>query len=560
MKRSFIIYLTTVLLAACLSVTAFAEERSPAYAGAGDLDFSSLIESTEDDTGEEETKPSRPQRPENLEIDESILIADGIYAGSEDGEMIPLGGLNAKQAAQAIFDLYDGLGKEPFTVTAGDQSFVTTLNDLGFSYDTSGMVEEAVFLGQYGGLIKRYKELTDIRVDKVVFSAKCSMDENKINAFIDNNISILNVEAKDAEITRVNGEFVVAPSVTGWSTNVDATRANIQNVITAGLRRGMTAEAAVELTVPARTTEALSQIQDRLGGFTTEYGSSADGRKVNIRVASENLNGLVVMPGDSVSASTMMKERTPENGYELAGEYLEGETVEAYGGGVCQVATTLYNALLRAEVQIDKRYNHSMLVSYAQPSFDAAISWGTKDLVFTNDTGAPIYIASSCDGETLTFSIYGKEYRSPNHKVVYEAVVLERKVSESIIKEDPTQPETFIEKKGSNHDECVSYLKKSVYEDGELVDTIQFKTDYYNASFQTITKGTIPVASTEDPAATQPSSEKATEAPSTAEPTPAETEKTTEKKTKADKTSEAETTKHSSEDDHSGESDVESGE
>lgn len=565
MKRSLFIYLTTFLLAACLAVTAFAEEKTPAYAGAGDLDFSSLIESTEESTEKEETKPSRPQRPENLEIDESILIADGIYAGSENGEMIHLGGLNAKQAAEAIFDMYESLGREPFTVTAGDQTFVTTLDDLGFTYDTSGMVEESVFLGQYGGLIRRYKELTDIRVDKVVFSAKCAMDEDKINAFIDNNISILNVEARDAEITRVNGEFVVAPSVIGWSTNVDATRANIENVIADGLRHGMSAEAAVELTVPVKTTEALSQIQDRLGSFTTEYETSADGRKVNIRVASENLNGLVVMPGDSVSASTMMKERTPENGYELAGEYLEGETVEAYGGGVCQVATTLYNALLKSEIQIDKRYNHSMLVSYAQPSFDAAISWGTKDLVFTNDTGAPIYIASSCDGATLTFTIYGKEYRSPNHKVVYEAVVVERKVSESIIKEDPNQPETYIEKKGSNHDECVSYLKKSVYEDGELVDTIQFKTDYYNASFQTIIKGTIPVASTEDPAATQPSSEKATEkvteAPTTEEPTQQDTEKTTEKKTKADKTSEAETTKaRPTEDDHSGESDVESGE
>ena len=538
MKRSFGIYLITILLAVCLSVTAFAEEQDMAYAGAGDLDFSGLIESEEESTEGQASKPSRPQRPENLEIDESILIADGIYAGSENGEMIHLGGMNAKQAAEAIFDLYDSLSKEPFTVTAGGQDFTTTLEDLGFVFDTSGMVEESVFLGQYGGLIRRYKELTDIRVDKVVFSAKCDMDEDRINAFIDNNISVLNVEAKDAEITRVNGDFVVAPSVTGWSTDVDKTRANIENAVAAGLHYGMTVDGAVELTVPAKTTEALSLIQDRLGGYTTNYETSKDGRKTNIKVASENLNGLVVMPGESVSVSTMMKERTPENGYELAGEYMEGETIEAYGGGVCQVATTLYNALLKAEIQIDKRYNHSMLVSYAQPSFDAAISWGTKDLVFTNDTGAPIYIASSCDGATLTFSVYGKEYRSPNHKVVYEAVILERKVSESIIKEDPNQPETYIEKKGSNHDECVSYLQKMVYEDGELVDTVQFKTDYYNASYETIIKGTIPVPTTEDPSAEQPTKEKTTKKHTE---TTTASEETTEKKTKEQKTSEAST-------------------
>ena len=566
MKRSLVIYLI-VILALCLYVPAFAEESGMAYAGAGDLDFSSLVESTEESTEDQESeKPSHSQRPENLEIDETILIADGIYAGSEEGEMISLGGMNAKEAAAAIFDLYDGIGKDTFTVTAGDQNFTTTLYDLGFSFDTSGMVEESVFLGQYGGLIKRYKELTDIRVDRVVFTAECTLDEAKINAFIDNNISILNADAKDAEITRVNGEFVVAPSVTGWKTDVDATRANIENAVAGSLKHGMTAQAVVEQTKPVRTTEALSQIQDRLGSFTTEYETSKEGRKVNIRVASENLNGLVVMPGESVSASTMMKERTPENGYELAGEYLEGETVEAYGGGVCQVATTLYNALLKAEIQIDKRSNHSMLVSYAQPSFDAAISWGSKDLVFTNDTGAPIYIASSCDGATLTFTIYGKEYRSANHKVVYEAVVVERKVSESIIKEDPNLPADYEEKRGSNHDECVSYLQKMVYEDGELVDTVQFKTDYYNASFQTIIKGTQPVTSTEDPAA-KPTKEHTTKAEKTTEavtedPATEEPEETsTEKKTKAEKTTEAVTeAEKTTEGAPSGESEVESGE
>ena len=546
MKRSFFIYLTALLLTVCLCVPAFADEEGPAYAGAGDLDFSSLIESTEESTeGEEGEKPSRPKRPENLEIDETILIADGIYAGCEEGDMVSLGGMNARQAAEAIFNLYDGIGSDAFTIHAGDQDFTTTLYDLGFTFDTSGMVEESVFLGQYGGLIRRYKELTDIRVDKVVFSAQCALDENKINTYVKNNIEILNTDAKNAEITRVNGEFVVAPSVTGWHTNAEATRANIEKVLDQGLRCGMSADAVVELDVPTRTTEALSQIQDRLGSYTTEYASSKDGRKVNIRVGSGNLNGMVVMPGESVSVSTAMKERTPENGYELAGEYLEGETGEAYGGGVCQVATTLYNALLKSEIQIDKRYNHSMLVSYAQPSFDAAISWGTKDLVFTNDTGAPIYIASSCDGATLTFTVYGKEYRSPNHKVVYEAVVVERIPSETIYEEDPNMPADYIEKRGSNHDECVSYLQKMVYEDGELVDTIQFKTDYYNASFQTITQGTIPV-STEDPKptkerTTKQSTEKSTEASET-ETAEAPAEKTTAEKTTAEKTTAEKTT------------------
>ena len=566
-------------MTALTAVSAFADETGRVYAGISDYDFSVLPEDeetgTDQETGGEDgqsEKPAHSVRPENLEIDPDIQIADGIYAGSEEGEMISLAGMNAAQAGQAIAELYDRLASDTFTVTGGGETFSTTLYDLGFTCDLSGMVEEAVFLGQYGGLIRRYKELTDIRADKVVFSAKYSLSEQKVDAFIKNNIASRDAEAKDASLTREGGEFVVTPSVTGWRTDVAATRENILRAVENGLTYGMSAQAEVELDIPYKTTEALSQVQDRLGSFTTDYSNSKEGRKVNIRVGSGNLNGLLVMPGDSVSVSTAMKERTPENGYELAGEYAEGATVDAYGGGVCQVATTLYNALLKAEIQIDKRSNHSMLVSYVQPSFDAAISWGTKDLVFTNDTGAPIYIASSCDGATLTFSVYGKEYRSPNHKVVYESVVVERKKSESIIKEDPTQPVTYELKEGSNHDECVSYLKKMVYEDGELVDTVQLKTDYYNASFQTITKGTLPVETTPDPSAE--STEETTlepgedpddppesgEVPDSSEDEPDSTEETQEKKTKK-QTTEAETTPEPADDgDQSAEDDVDSGE
>lgn len=100
----------------------------------------------------------------------------------------------------------------------------------------------------------------------------------------------------------------------------------------------------------------------------------------------------------------------------------QGQVEDSVGGGVCQVSTTLYNALLEAELQIDVRYPHSMEVSYVKPSKDAAIATGSKDLVFTNNKEYPIYIEGTTNGYEVSFTIYGKEDRPSNRKVEYISV------------------------------------------------------------------------------------------------------------------------------------------
>jgi hypothetical protein len=115
---------------------------------------------------------------------------------------------------------------------------------------------------------------------------------------------------------------------------------------------------------------------------------------------------------------------TQENGYELAGTYQNGTTIESFGGGICQVATTLYNAVIRSELEITQRYNHSMLVSYVQPSMDAAIAGTYKDLRFKNNTNYPVYIEGITSGGNITFSVYGKETRASNREISFESETL----------------------------------------------------------------------------------------------------------------------------------------
>lgn len=170
---------------------------------------------------------------------------------------------------------------------------------------------------------------------------------------------------------------------------------------------GLNVETRVISIYPTRTD--IENINSKLSSFSTGYSSSGAGRKTNIAVASRNLNGVLLLPGESISVDKQIKSRNAKNGYAKAGSYLNGKTVQTYGGGVCQVSTTLYGAVLRAGIIPNTRFAHSMSVGYVPLGLDAAISEGYKDLVFSNPFDSPIYVAANANGGTLTFSIYGAE-------------------------------------------------------------------------------------------------------------------------------------------------------
>lgn len=155
--------------------------------------------------------------------------------------------------------------------------------------------------------------------------------------------------------------------------------------------------------------DSIRAINTKVSTFSTGYSSSGSSRKTNIAVATNNINGTLVAPGEIVSVDKMIKSRVAANGYQKAGSYQNGRTVQTYGGGVCQVSSTLYGACLRAGLIPIERNAHSMAVSYVPLGLDAAISEGVKDLKIKNTYDTPIYITGVANGSTVTFNIYGKE-------------------------------------------------------------------------------------------------------------------------------------------------------
>lgn len=144
------------------------------------------------------------------------------------------------------------------------------------------------------------------------------------------------------------------------------------------------------------------------------------------------------MPGEVISGYECLQPFTLENGYKTAAAYENGQVVDSIGGGVCQIATTLYDAALQAEMEIVQRQNHSMIVTYVKPSMDAAIAGTYKDIKIKNNYSTPVYIEGYTSGKKLTFTLYGKETRPSNRQVEY--------VSETIGTTNPGEPQMITDK------------------------------------------------------------------------------------------------------------------
>ncbi|MCD8123570.1 MAG: VanW family protein [Lachnospiraceae bacterium] len=415
-------------------------------------------------------------------------IREGVYA-----QGISLGGMTRTEATQAINAYFEEIADASFTLVCLDGvSETITVSDWEFEWDTKSTVDEALSLGNEGSLIQRYKSQMDLKYGNIYLDVSYQVSSEAVTETLETLGDSHDSPATDAAMTLENGSFVITTTESsGTVTDTDATLNAILEEFADNLGQDMSAEVVSREDTPSVTTAVLEQIEDLLGTFSTTYSDSTSGRKTNIRVATEYLNGTIVMPGESLSISDAIMSRTEENGYEIASQYSNGESEQAIGGGVCQVSTTIYNALLRAELQIDERHAHSMVVSYVDYGDDAAIAEGTKDLVFTNNLDNPIYIYGVADGSTLTFSIYGVETRAENRTVEYvaETTYLEWPTERIEVYSSSLATGTSVIS-GTLRPAVTATLTKVVYIDGVETERTLLHTDYYAASQQTITYGT----------------------------------------------------------------------
>lgn len=380
-----------------------------------------------------------------------------------------------------------------------DQKVEVTAGDLGLYWSNPDIIDEIGAYGKASNIIARYKQNKDLEQHGMNFSIQFSVDKDAIDNVITNQCASFNEEAEDATLSRDGSSFTIVPGQTGYVVDTAASADTIYSQLSSGWDgEALTIALTIDVDEPKGTEEELSKVKDLLGTFTTSYSSSGTSRCGNIANGTKLINGHTLYPGDEFSVLNALTPFTEENGYYLAGSYLGGQVVDSFGGGICQVSTTLYNALIRAEIQITERYNHSMIVGYVDPSMDAAIAESSgMDLKFKNNTEHPIYIEGYTSGKTVTFNVYGVETRDAGRKVTFESEVLSKtEPTGQKVYTDASQPVGYI-KSQSAHIGYKAQLWKIVTENGKQVSKEVFNTSTYNAEPASITVGTAGTVSAE---------------------------------------------------------------
>lgn len=218
------------------------------------------------------------------------------------------------------------------------------------------------------------------------------------------------VEPKNASSKTENGVTTITPHTVGVIVNISD--------IEKALNEGKTSfTIPVIKKYPEVRVENLSGelFSDVLGSFTSKYNASLIGRTQNVTLAAKKINGIILNSGDIFSYNKIVGPRTSATGFSTATVYTSNGLSEELGGGICQVSSTLYNAVLYADLKIVERKNHMYTVSYVRNGLDATVAYGLIDFRFMNNLKSPIKVVTSTGGGVLTVTLLGK--KENNNKV-----------------------------------------------------------------------------------------------------------------------------------------------
>ena len=432
---------------------------------------------SESETEEETEAPVTDPASDALKALTEVM-PDGVMVGTLD-----VSGLSGEEILQKVDEYVADVASKSASVAVGEKKDILTLGDLGVHCGNKAEIAAKLTGVTSGSLISQYKYYKDVTVGTDQVKVELVFDNEKLNEAISAIQAQYVTEPVNARLELTDEGFVVHPSKDGYVINFDDIKLQLSNAVANYDGNPIQLEAKYEMT-PAQINESVYEgFGALLGSCTTTYVTASPARNKNVERATLNMNGHIILPGETISTLGMISPVTVEGGYDYAGSYLNGQTVQTIGGGICQVATTLYDALLEAQIQITYRKNHSKTVDYVPLGMDATIfPESGLDMTAINSTGHAIYINCYTNGTTLTVNIYGVEYRDPSVKVVYRPELVEHKAMGVIDRADESMKPGTVVYDVVEHEDATARLWKDVYVNGVLSETILMHTDRYQGS------------------------------------------------------------------------------
>ncbi|MBQ7751625.1 MAG: VanW family protein [Clostridia bacterium] len=299
------------------------------------------------------------------------------------------------------------------------------------------------------------------------------------------------VKPEDATYEIANGKMTITPEVLGREIDKDEAEKQIETIKNGG-------EVTLKLiTLEPEVTEASINAElfgTVLGKYATSYATSSKNRSDNVELAARRIDGIILMPNEEFSYNSVVGKRTAENGFKEAPVFENGETVQGMGGGVCQVSSTLYSAVLYADLPVLERQNHSMTVSYVPKGQDATVAYGSIDFRFKNNTKGPIKISAKTGGKTVEMSIWGAKPEKEKKVEIINSVV----ETKAPTVEEVTEPTLKLGERKVISNGKTGYTvatTRKVYENGKEVKSEKMTSSKYKMIPTKVAVGsaTVPV-------------------------------------------------------------------
>ncbi len=403
------------------------------------------------------------------------------------------------------------------TISSGENSWTLDSDAMGMGYDIADALADGLNFGR--GEDDNTVVITGAGEGE--FDVKYTWDREKIMSALAAMSQSINTEATAAYAEPVTDwskeeRFIYHTGEEGITLNEEATADAIEKALEQG-EFVCTVEATVNAVLPGGSIDDLKAATSFIASYTTKFSARRDdevkqNRKFNIQKAADIINGNTIQPGEEWSFNTVVGPRTYELGWKGANGISGGKeyTIQA-GGGICQVSTTLYNALLCANMEIVDRRAHTIPSDYVPVGLDATVDTRGIDFVWKNDTDMPVYIFArvekvegSSSRNTITVYVYGKPlpegvtYKSRN-EIIEEA----SRQAEAIYTNDASIPTGYQLERVQGHKYYVAEAYQDKYVDGKLVESKLLYTDKYKGNPPEVSIGTgAPLASgqTPDPA------------------------------------------------------------
>jgi vancomycin resistance protein YoaR len=422
-----------------------------------------------------------------IAVNAAFAISDNIYDGVFIGN-IPVGGLSIDEAKnKIIIDFKNKADNLPISLKYKTKTWSINTKDIELDIDADNLAKQAYNVGRVGNLVNRLQERYLTVNHGFTIPLALRYNQTKLQGIINNIADVIYSNPQNASLAYQNSKITIQPEKNGYKVDVAKTWTNLTAILNTQIP--VTLELTVDEIPPAILSQDLVGMDSLLSIYTTQFDPYNKNRSQNITLAAKNINNILVRPDEVFSFNKYVGERLSEHGYKEAPVFIDGKLSLDWGGGVCQVSSTLYNAALLADMAIEERTSHFHPPSYVPLGQDATVADNLLDFKFKNTTGNNIYITCEVSDKELIVQIFGK---SNPMTTDIRIVAADKKVLEpnTVVKQDPTleMGKEIIDSEGEKGFQVTTYRVK--YANSQEIKREYLAYDEYKAEDKIIRIGT----------------------------------------------------------------------